>query len=354
MKNYSISLKNNTSRFARFTTIAFCLFVFSFTTFGIELSIGDVVKIATQRENQLSGYGLVVGLPQTGDSRSPLAKEALARLLEYHGIYSNDEKFQGKNIAVVMVTATLTPNVRSGDYLDVWVSSIGDAKSLEGGFLLQTPLKAGDNQVYAVAQAYLQKNNEERASQRRNKKNTVRIIKGALVEKTLAQPITDGQNRILLTMRQYDIQNAGAIINVINEKFPNAASLDDSGIIAVQVPTDKAATIFLAGILDIRVNMKALNRVVIDRESGTIVMGQNVKISTVGVTKNGISIKITNNSENSSDDREERSSVVLEEAATVEDLVTALNSLGLNTRDIIDILEAIHAAGALHAELVVL
>ena len=351
MKTYNHPFKKP---FGRFSATACFLFLLSSTAFAIELSIGDVVKVATQRENQLSGYGLVVGLPQTGDSRSPLTKEALTRLLEYHGIYQNDEKFNGKNIAVVMVTATLTPNVRSGDYLDVWVSSIGDAKSLEGGFLLQTPLKGGDGQVYAVAQAYLQKNVEQRGSARQTKKNTVRIIKGALVEKTLAQPITDGQNRILLTMRQYDIQNAGSIINAINEKYTGAASLEDNGLIAVKVPEDKSATIFIAGVLDISVNMKALNRVVIDRESGTIVMGQNVKISTVGVTKNGISIKIKGNRDGSSDEREERSSVVLEEAATVEDLVSALNSLGLNTRDIIDILEAIHAAGALHAELVVL
>ena len=322
---------------------------------SVDVSIGDVVRIGNQRDNQIMGYGLVVGLPQSGDSRSPLARESLVKLLQYHKIFTVNQKFPGKNIAVVMVSAKLKPNHRSGDEMDIWVSSIGDAKSLEGGHLLQTPLKGADGVVYAVAQTHVSDLEDRRnRSGKRGKKNSIHIIKGAIVERTVPQSLVNANNEVLLSLKTYNLENINLLINTINKTFPNSATMHRDHVIVIKNTTAEPIESYIDKIFKLHVNIKGQRKVVLDRSSGTIVMGENVKISTVGITKNGLTVKVKGDTDSETAAKEAISSAMVEESTTVEDLIRALNDLGLPTVDIIDIIEAVHAAGALHAELIIL
>lgn len=334
-------------------------------SFAVEVSVRELVDISSLRKNQVSGYGLVVGLSGSGDSRNFLGKEAMRALLRNRGIEPeiNERNFNSKNIAAVFVSASFLPGVSQGDQMDVWVSSIGDAKSIAGGFLLQTPLLGADGNIYAVAQARI----PDAPSKRNNistlkKKNTILLDKAAIIERNVQQTFTstiENENEepitvMFLSLRNFDVSNAIVIVKALNEEFPNSTQLSNNGRIIVTIPQENSLD-FISAVLEKKVNIRETTKVVIDPSTATIVMGGGVAISKVSVSKAGIKIDIQeqNNIVNNREEVAEKS-LVLEEAVTVDDLVSGLNKLGLTTKDIIDILRAIDNAGALHGKLEVM
>lgn len=349
----------------RFFVLVFLYYVVFSYTFAVEVSVRELVDITSLRKNQISGYGLVVGLDGSGDSRNFLGREAMRALLRNRGIEpeANERNFNSKNIAAVFVSASFLPGVSQGDQMDVWVSSVGDAKSIAGGFLLQTPLLGADGNIYAVAQARIPDVSTKRNNtSTQEKKNTILLERAAIIERNVQQTFTSTiQNEnnetitiMSLSLRNFDVSNAIAIVQALNEEFPNSTQLSDNGRIIVTIPQENRLA-FISAVLEKKVNIRESTKVVIDPSTATIVMGGGVAVSKVSITKAGIRIDIQEQSNNIGKPNEPaEKSLVIEEAVTVDDLVSGLNKLGLPTKDIIDILRAIDSAGALHGKLEVM
>lgn len=329
---------------------------------ALEMPLKEIVRITPHRENQLTGFGVVIGLSGTGDTRAMLARESLQRLLEKRGIPLNEKTFRSRNIAAVYVMASIPPFSRPGDAIDIWVSSLADARSLKGGFLPQTPLYASDGTVYAVAQGSLAKYTEEGARRSSRRQNTFRIQKGGIMEKKVVQNLflDDIQNPprtyLQLTPNIYDLTTNEEIVKTINKKGPYRARVTTDGTISVMFPDKNTAHSMAAEMLQLKVNVNTPARVVIDSRNGTIVMGKNVGISSVAISRGDISVKTNIYSRYYGYEDEEKKPALrnLEESATVVELVDALNKSGASIEEIINILKSIYAAGALQAELVIL
>ncbi|MDH5716070.1 MAG: flagellar basal body P-ring protein FlgI [Spirochaetia bacterium] len=332
-----------------FIQIFFIIIIFSNSVYSLSLSIGEITKISSFRENHLVGFGLVVGLKQTGDSRSVLGLQALVKLLKQRGIEAKNDIIKSKNIAAVMVMANIPPLAKRGDTIDIWVASIGDAKSIEGGYLMQTPLFAADGIVYAAAQSAITDSNQTT----KKNKNTVRVIKGAIIEKPIVQPminLIENKRELSLSLINFDINTADNIINSVNNLYSNSTNLDPDGTIVIKIPENEDSVKFISNILDTKVQVKTRAKIVIDSNTGTIVMGGGVGLSAVAVNKENINIKIGQNDKTNT---QRKGNVYIEETATVKELVEALNSLGMPAFEIIDIIKTIHSSGSLHGELII-
>ncbi|MDH5721229.1 MAG: flagellar basal body P-ring protein FlgI [Spirochaetia bacterium] len=328
------------------------IFIFSFDfLYSLTLSIGEITRISSFRENHLVGFGLVVGLKQTGDSRNLLGKEALIKFLNNKGIKIDPKNLKSRNIAAVMVMAKAPPLSKAGDNIDIWISSIGDAKSIENGYLVQTPLYGADGNIYAVAQSFLSSVQNDKKT-RNNQNNTVFALKGAIIERPVIQSIIsqNKENLIELSMINFDINTANNIVGAINSKYSKAARLQKDSVVSINIPQNKDPINFLAELLEIQVEVVNRAKIVIDSKSGTIIIGGGVGMSAIAVKKDGISINIQ-----SSEDQKDNNGdfVYMGEKATVKQLVENLNALGLSTAAIIDIIKSIHTAGALHADLII-
>lgn len=356
---------------------ALFIILLSNSLLAIKVDLKEAVRVTSFRENQVIGYGLVVGLPQSGDSRSILADDALRKMLNYRGIKIPEKNIKSRNVAAVMVMAKIPPFAREGMSIDIWVSSIGDAKSLKGGYLLQTPLTAADGKTYAVAQTSISpnvinkdnqyfsntENNRFRASRLRSRNNTekvttVHIPGGAVMERRVVQPLNyenvkDKRKFLKLSLLHFNVLTAQNIIDEINKIYPKSAALQKSdGTVTVEIPNGKTALSFLSELMQIKVDVRTKARVVIDPRSATIIMGEAVGVSPVSVTKNGITIKVLNDQKKEA--RKEINTQLIPETTNVGQLINTLNNLGLRAEDIIDVIKAIYAAGALHAELIIL
>ncbi|MGP1366716.1 MAG: flagellar basal body P-ring protein FlgI [Schwartzia sp. (in: firmicutes)] len=335
----------------------------------------DVAKVQGVRANQLVGYGLVVGLNGTGDSNKTLETlQSVANMLRQFGVTVNQATLKTKNVAAVMVTATLPPFVREGDTIDITVSSMGDAKSIQGGTLIQTPLQAGNGQIYAVAQGAVSTGGftagNGGGSQQKNFPTVGTTPNGAIVEKTVEDDIgTNGM--ISLSLARSDFTTADRVAQTINLRFGNVARAANPGRVDVSLPPAYRNNVvgFIAGLEELPVMPDNVARVVVNERTGTIVMGGDVSVDNVAITQGGLSIRVTREEEvsqpapfsygttvvtkNDDVDVEEAPahSIVLPATADVSDIVGALNAVGATPRDIISILQAIKAAGALHAEL---
>ncbi|MBR3745625.1 MAG: flagellar basal body P-ring protein FlgI [Selenomonadaceae bacterium] len=337
--------------------------------------IKDIAKVQGVRSNQLLGYGLVVGLPGTGDSDDTLKMiQSTVSLLRSFGITVQAADLDSDNVAAVMVTATLPPFVREGDTIDVVVSSMGDADSIQGGVLLQTPLRAANGDVYAVAQGsistggFMAGRGNNRAT--KNFPTAGSIPNGAIVERTLEDDI--GRNgQISLSLSSSDFTTASRITNAINATYGNVAHAANPGRIDINVPGFYRANIveFVASIEELPVVPDNIAKVVVNERTGTIVMGGNVTVDECAITQGGLSIRITSDTdisqpspfsygttmvkkEAAANAREElSSSVVLPATTSVSDIIGALNAVGATPRDCISILQAMKAAGAIHAVL---
>ncbi len=337
--------------------------------------IKDIAKVQGVRTNQLVGYGLVVGLAGTGDSnKSIYTIQSIVNMLKNFGIVITSSQLQAKNVAAVMVTAQLPAFVKQGDTIDVTASSMGDAKSIQGGILLQTPLKAANGQVYAVGQGPVSTGgfsvSSGGSSQQKNFPTVGLITNGAIVEKDVAvQLVNDGD--IVLSLSQPDFTTASRICEAIQNRFGNIASARDPGTVVVSVPKPFANEVvaFVASIEELTVLPDTIAKVIINERTGTIVMGANVTIDAVAVAQGGLTEKIgtttdvvqpnplsngnTVVTQNTALDVKETQAnlILLQPAANVGDVVNALNAVGATPRDIISILQAMKAAGALHADL---
>jgi flagellar P-ring protein precursor FlgI len=343
-----------------------------------QIRIKDIADIEGVRDNQLIGYGLVVGLNNTGDKldNAVFTRESLIGMLERMGVNTRDQvsKLETKNIAAVMVTADLPAFARSGSRIDVAVSSLGDATNLTGGALLVTPLVGADGEVYAVAQGAVATGaiaaHGAATSVTRGVPTSARIANGATVEREVAYRL-DKSNGLRLGLRNPDLTTAHRIADAVNKAVGPVARAIDSRTVSLDLsgrdPIDA-----LAMLGDLRVEPDTRAIVVIEESSGTIVMGANVRVSTVAIAQGNLTIRVTETPEVSQpapfsngttqvvprtqiqvDDQHDRKLGLVPASVTLRDLVASLNALGVGPRDLISILQMIKASGSLQADLVV-
>ena len=341
------------------------------------IRIKDMADIQGVRGNQLVGYGLVIGLDGTGDKQqTQFTTQSLASMLERLGVKVSDPtKIKVKNVAAVMVTATLPPFSRAGSRIDIMVSSVGDAESLQGGTLLLTPLRSANGEIYAVAQGAISIGGFAAAaggaSIQKNHPTVGKISNGALIEREVPHNFGD-KGEIIFTLREPDFTTATRAVDVINRAFDTqAARAGDASTVIVELPvTEDISVVEMVSMierLEVRPDMPA--KVVLNERTGTVVIGENVRISTVAVTHGSLSIQVKEEIEVSQPapfgggetvvvpqkeifvQEEGDNLTLIPSKVKIGDLVQALNSLGVTPRDMIAILQAIKAAGALQAEL---
>ncbi len=343
----------------------------------------DIANVQGVRDNLLVGYGLVVGLNGTGDklSSAMFTRECLIAMLERLGVNARDDKLDAKNIAAVMVTATLPPFTRQGSRIDVTVSALGSSSSLQGGTLLVTPLMGADGEVYSVAQgsvaiAGFQAQGASGSSVTRGVPTVGRIASGAIVERELSFDFNN-LNSINLSLRNPDFTTADRISQTINKALKQGVAFPtDPATVTVQVPSSYKQNL-VAMITDIEqlpIEVDQPAKVVIDEQSGVIVIGQNVRISPVAIAQGNLTIRITETPQVSQpnafsqggttevvprsqiqvDEQADRKLAVLNSGVSLQEMVNGLNSLGIGPRDMITILQAIKAAGAMQAEIEVM
>ncbi len=344
--------------------------------------IKDITDVEGVRENMLIGYGLVVGLKGTGDSltNSPFTEQSLKGMLERMGVNTRDADLKTKNVAAVMVTAVLPPFASQGTRIDVTVSAMGDAKDLMGGTLLVTPLMGADGEVYAVSQGQLTVGGFSAAGQAQSVSKGVptsaRIANGAIVEREVAFDLAT-LDTIRLSLRNPDFTTAQRIANVINEDLgPNTARATDlGGVLLTPPPTLRGNVVgLITRVEQLRIEPDQIARVVIDEQSGVIVMGANVRVSQVAIAQGNLTVKITETPQVSQpnplseggetvvvprtevtvDEGGDQKLAILSPAPTLQELVSGLNALGIGPRDMITILQTIKSAGALQADLEVM
>jgi flagellar P-ring protein precursor FlgI len=344
------------------------------------IRIKDLVEFDGVRGNDLVGYGLVVGLNGTGDGirNAPFTEEIMSNILERLGVNVTGEQFRPKNVAAVFVTATLPPFSRAGGQIDVTVSAIGDAKSLLGGTLIMTPLNAPDGQIYAVAQGTVIAGGVsaqgDGASVTQGVPTSGSIPAGARVEREIDFDFTQMKS-VRLALRDPDFTTAERIENAINKDFGRVVSrMLDAGTVLLDIKATRelSPAHALGRVENISVQPERKARVVVDQRSGTIVMGEDVRLSRVAVSQGNLTLRIEEEplviqpnpfSEGGTvivprtrATFEEEPGIGLaeiDEGTSLSEVIAGLNALGVSPRDMIDILKSIKAAGALHAEFLV-
>lgn len=344
--------------------------------------IKDIADFEGVRDNLLVGYGLVVGLNGTGDGLNGaiFTRESLIGMLERLGVNARDNSLNTANVAAVMVTAVLPPFARQGTRIDVNVSALGDASSLLGGTLLVTPLVGADGEIYAVAQGTVAVGGFAVQGQAetiiKGVPTSARIANGAIVEKEIPFNLAD-MRRMKITLRNPDFTTARRISRAINAfvGLP-ATEVLDPGTVQLAMPAEYQGRIIelVTDIEQLRVEPDQLAKVVIDEQSGVIVMGENVRIDQVAIAQGNLTIRITETpqvvqpqpfaqvgetvivprTEIEIDEDADRRLAVLRSGVSLQELVNGLNALGIGPRDMITILQAVKAAGALQAEIEVM
>lgn len=364
--------------------VFFSLVVFTLLSLNSALAgpvrIKDLVEFDGVRGNDLVGYGLVVGLNGSGDGlrNAPFTEEIMSNILERLGVNVAGEQFRPKNVAAVFVTAALPPFARGGSQIDVTVSAIGDASSLLGGTLIMTPLNAADGQIYAVVQGTIIAGGavaEGDGARVTQGVPTAGVIpSGARVEREIEFDLSNLTN-LRLALRDADFTTAGRIEQAINTDFGRPVALMlDSGTVQLNIPETQMASVAhaLGRIENISVLPERKARVVVDQRSGTIVMGEDVRISRVAVSQGNLTLRIqeapiavqpnpfadgeTVIVPRTNAEIEEEPGIGLAEVpsgTSLSEVISGLNALGVSPRDMIDILKSIKAAGALHAEFIV-
>ncbi|WP_366146039.1 flagellar basal body P-ring protein FlgI [Aminiphilus sp.] len=341
-----------------------------------DVRVKDLVNVEGVRPNQLIGMGLVVGLQGTGD-KGDLALRMMQNMARQFGVAVDTKAIKSKNAAVVTVTCELPAFARPGQTVDVGVSAMGDAKSLQGGVLLQTPLQAADGKVYAVAQGPLLVGGFAAGGQgaqvTKNITTTGRVAGGAIVERDVPMAFAEG-GRITLLLRNPDFTTAQRVAEALNRQYGNIAAPVDATRVAVVVPPAFGTnpTQFLAEVEGLRIRPDTVARVVVNERSGTVVMGGDVRIGSVAVAHGNLTVRVQERQDVSQPQPFSRGEttvttqtdvsvqeqpgqlLTLPAATSVNDLVESMNGVGASPRDIIAILQAIQQAGALHGELVVM
>lgn len=368
--------------FAGFLTawpFALLLILLLFPSVATAARIKDIAQIEGVRSNQLVGYGLVIGLNGTGDSNgTQFTIQSLVNMMERLGVTVNSDDVKVDNVAAVIVTAELPPFAKAGTTIDVTVSSIGDADSLAGGSLLMTPLKAPDGNTYAVAQGPLIVGSlafgGKAAKVQKNHPTVGRLPGGALVEREI--PFTlNPDSQLRYQLAEADFTTVSRIAAVINNHFqgPIASPVDSASLnVDIPLPYRERLVEFVATLEGLPVQPDATAKIVVNEKTGTIVMGEGVRIATVAVSHGNLNLVISESAEVSQPfpfsegetvavpqtdiaaSEDEGNLVVLQMGVSIGDVAQALNAIGATPRDLIAIFQAIKASGALHAELVVL
>lgn len=340
--------------------------------------IKDIANIRGVRQNQLFGYGLVVGLDGTGDgNKSLFTLQSLTSMLEKMGVTINPNDIKVKNVAAVMITANLPPFARAGSRMDVLVSSIGDAKNLQGGTLLLTPLKGADGNVYAVAQGPISTGGFSYGKGtgtgvQKNFPTVGRIVGGALIEREIASNFNQRES-LTLALHAPDFTTATRVAHAINSAFGDTlAHAPDAGTINVRVPDlYRGRSVELVALIEnLGVTPDMISKVIINERTGTVIMGENVRISTIAIAHGNLSIEVNKQdnvsqplpfsrggqtvvtSDRTMQVQEGHNPLFLvESGVSIGEVVRALNALGVSPRDLIAIFQALKAAGALQAEL---
>ncbi|MEN3953256.1 flagellar basal body P-ring protein FlgI [Iodidimonas sp. SYSU 1G8] len=336
--------------------------------------IKDIVDIQNVRSNQLVGYGLVVGLAGTGDRirNAPFTEESMQAMLERMGVNIRGTQMRTQNIAAVSVTATMPPFARAGSRIDVQVSAIGDATSLQGGTLMVSSLRALDGEIYAVAQGQIAvsgfKAQGAGASVTRGVSTSGRIAGGAIIEREVQFALKSSAS-LKLALKNPDFTTARRVAEVINREFPGAAEVLDPTTVEI-TPATGSVVELMGAVENLSVDVDQPARIIINEASGTVVMGKDVKVSPVAIAQGGLTISVTESpavsqpapfsdgetvvvprSQISVDDGSGRSLAMLDRGESLRSLVGGLNALGVSPRDLITILQALKSAGAIQAEI---
>jgi flagellar P-ring protein precursor FlgI len=365
------------------TSILAALAIFAGTCAPVAAAsrIKDIVDVEHVRDNQLIGYGLVVGLDGTGDRirNSPFTEQALEAMLERLGVNIRDaQSLRTENVAAVTVTATLPPFARKGSRIDVQVAAMGDASSLQGGTLLVTPLVGLDGEVYAVAQGAVAVSGFQARGQAesvtRGVTTSARIAAGAIVEREVEFALGQASS-LKLALKNPDFTTARRVADSINEAMPGAAATLDPATVQLSLPAGYRGSMIdlVAAVERLPVNVDQPARVVVDEASGTVVMGSDVRISRVAIAQGHLTIRVSEAPQVSQpspfaevgetavvprtrvdvDDGDGKRLRVVDGSVSLQDMVNGLNALGVSPRDLIAILQSLKAAGALQADVVV-
>ncbi|NCN11180.1 MAG: flagellar biosynthesis protein FlgA [Leptospira sp.] len=379
------------NKIIRFYRLSLILFLCSSISIAaVEVRLGELVKVYGTRENQITGYGLVIGLPGTGDTRSAMTGEALQNYLNNLGVDSKLRPKDTRNIASVIVSANIPIWSQVGDKIDVTVSSIGDARSLEGGVLLQSPLKAGNGNTIAVASGNLQFGSSDDQgkrsgySRKNQGKNAGLIMGGAIIEKEIptrsilqtkeenkinkdddsgntdTKDMVPVQAKLRIQLLNPSYSTLNTILETLEEQF---ADLDIKPTVIskrefeINLPSSISPTSFLATFENIKIEPETPARVVINEKSGVIVMGGNLALDEVAFSKQGLNVKMESKGKSkyfwtNVDDKQE-SVFYIKKSNNVKSLVDELNKTGASTKDIISILQSLKQSGSLHAEVIV-
>jgi flagellar P-ring protein precursor FlgI len=360
--------------------VLFLLMAFAPATFADGARVKDIAVVAGARDNQLVGYGLVAGLAGDGDKNPVQTIQTIANVLQRYGLTVPQSTLSAKNVAIVMVTADIPAFKKPGTRLDVTVSSMGDAKSILGGVLIQTPLLGADGKVYAVAQGALALGAVSAGTEggggatiQKNHPTVGQIADGALVEREIPAEIVN-DHHVELLLRDSDFTSAARMAGAINEKFAGSAQALDSTTVRVRVPEEweSSPVDFVSQIELVELEPDTPARVVINERTGTIVATSRIRISSCAVAHGNLTISIASTLDVSQPSpfsnggrtvvtprtetkvKEEKAAMVaLPELPTVEKVASALNSLGVPPRDIMSMFQAMKQAGALQAELVI-
>lgn len=341
--------------------------------------IKDIAAVEGVRTNQLVGYGLVVGLNGTGDSlrNSPFTRQSLEGMMERLGVNIRNATANTKNLAAVMVTADLPAFATPGSRLDVTVSTMGDAKSLLGGTLLVTGLQGADGQVYAVAQGSIQTgavsaSGASGSSITRGVPTAGRIASGGVVERETGFELAN-MNEVRLNLRNPDFTTAQRVAAAINAAYPNTALAENGTVVALRAPGQMGMAGFISQVENLPVTVDAPAKVIIDEVNGVVVMGEAVRVSTVAIAQGNLTISVSEqpfvsqpapfsqgqtavvpDSQVNIEEELGRQMRIVNGGASLSTLVNGLNALGVSPRDMISILQAIKAAGALQADIEVM
>lgn len=337
----------------------------------------DISSISGVRNNQLTGYGLVVGLGGTGDKRDNLTASTLTNMLEGMGIAAGSAQVEARNVASVMVTANLPASAKAGSSISVTISSIGSASSLQGGVLLQTPLTGLDGKVYAIAQGPLVVGGfsagGNAASAQKNHTTVATIPDGATVEREIPFSFNN-QQQLTINMHVHDFTTTQQTVERLNESLGgDYASAQDASTIKLQVPSEFQGNLvpLMASVENLNITPQNAAKVVVDEKTGTIVIGKDVKLAKVAIAHGNLQVTIQESVDVSQPNafsqgqtvaspvtdvmaKEEARNLHLVEGATLQELVDGLNAIGATPRDLISILRALKSSGSLYADLEVL
>ncbi|MFP5951696.1 flagellar basal body P-ring protein FlgI [Helicobacter pylori] len=334
------------------------IFVLAFHKLLAE-KIGDIASVVGVRDNQLIGYGLVIGLNGTGDkSGSKFTMQSISNMLESVNVKISADDIKSKNVAAVMITASLPPFARQGDKIDIHISSIGDAKSIQGGTLVMTPLNAVDGNIYALAQGAIVSGNSSNLL-------SANIINGATIEREVSYDLFH-KNAMTLSLKNPNFKNAIQVQNTLNKVFGNKVAIAlDPKTIQITRPERFSMVEFLALVQEIPINYSAKNKIIVDEKSGTIVSGVDIMVHPIVVTSQDITLKITkeplNDFKNTQDldnnmslDTAHNTLSSNGKSITIAGVVKALQKIGVSAKGMVSILQALKKSGAISAEMEIL